>query len=254
MSSNTQHSPLTEHGYLTPHKYPTDDQTIVDELNDLAVQLYPTGRAWYMPEDGVYQNFHRAINLSMARLVQDGRLLIEQTIPDNDSFTAEDATLWEYRLGLITNESLDLEVRKAALRRKLGHPNNVKARQHPVFIEHQLQLAGFDVYVHENTIPYQNPFDILGLSVTEVQHGEPTQHGNGTFHGGNGFDVIANSILPVEQYAFGGDEYLWASFFLGGENLGDFATVPSSRLREFKELVIKLKPAHTVAFTFINYL
>ena len=254
MSTRTQHGYNTEHGYRTPHKHPSNNVTIVDKLNDLSVQLYPTGRAWYMPEGGVFESFHEVINLSFARLLQEANLLIDKTLPDNDNFDEDDAALWEYRLGLITNTSVDLETRKSAIKRKLGHPNNIKARQHPLFIEHQLQLAGFDVYVHENTPPYQNPFDVLSLSVNEVQHGGPTQHGNGTFHGGDGFDVIANSILPLEQYAIGGDEYLWSTFFLGGPNLGDIATVPANRLREFKELVIKLKPAHTVAFTFINYL
>lgn len=253
MNDKTQHSVKTEFGYNTPHKYPDSSINVVDELNSLVNQLYPTGRAWYGPENGVFDKLHEAFNLSFSRLIRDGLLAIDKNIPDNDSFSEEDATLWEYRLGLITNQSVDLQLRRLAIKRKLGHPNNIKARQHPLFIQSQLQAAGFDVFVHQNEPPYQTPLEVLNIELTEVQHGGITQHGNSTQHGGDNFDVIANSIEPIENYAIGGAEYLWATFFIGAEIFGNFATVPLNRLREFKELVIKLKPAHTVAFTFINY-
>lgn len=253
MSLKTVHSLGAPHGLSTPHKFPSEDENLLDTLNRLSIQLYPTGRAWYRPENGVWENFHEAINLSFVRLIEESNLLIDQSIPDNDNFTEQDAELWEFRLGLITNTSVDLELRKQAIARKLGHPNNIRARQHPLFIESQLQQAGFDVYVHENVQPYQTPEDILAISPGELEHGDATEHGQSTEHGGGNFEVIANSIEQIENYSFGSSDNLWATFFLGGQNLGDFTNVPSQRLKEFKELVIKLKPAHTVAFTFINY-
>jgi hypothetical protein len=253
MSEKTIYKETTPHGYGTPHKFPSETADIVDSLRDLSVQLYPTGRAWYKPENGNFQRFHDAINISLVRLIDEGKLLLDQTFPDNENFSKDDASLWEYRLGLITNNNLDLELRKAGIKRKLGHPNNVKSRQHKSFIEHQLQLSGFNVWVHENTIPYRTPNEILLISSNDVQHEESTQHGLGLAHGGDSFSLIANSIEEIEDYSIGGAENLWATFFIGGENLGDSANVPSLRLREFKELVIKLKPANLVAITFINY-
>ena len=253
MSDKTRHGLATPHGYNTPHRFPSEVASNIDILRDLSIQLYPSGRVWYRPERGPFDKFHDAINQSFARLIEDSSLSLDKMFPDNDNFNEDDATLWEYRLGLITNETVSLDLRKDAIRRKMGYPNNVKARQHPFFIERQLQLAGFDVYVHENLPPYQTPSDIIALSLNETQHGGVAQHGNGTAHGGDNFDVIANSIDQVENYSIGGVSNLWATFFIGGENLGDLAEVPQSRLREFKELVIKLKPAHLVAFTFINY-
>jgi len=254
MSDKSVHGLLTPHGKKTPHRYPTTEASYLDILRDLSIQLYPTGRVWYRPENGSFQNLHDAINQSLARLIYSELLSLDKRFPDNDNFNEDDATLWEYRLGLITNESVDLILRKDAIRRKMGYPNNVEARQHPLFIERQLQLAGFKVYVHENTMPYKTPGDILALSLDDTQHGGDTQHGDGTTHGGSNFDVIANSIEQFESYSVGGASNLWSTFFIGGNNLGDMANVPQSRLKEFKELVIKLKPAHTVAFTFINYL
>ena len=252
MSENTQHSLDVPHGLNTPHKLPSEDITQLDIINALSLQLYPTGRAWYGPEGGAFTKVHDALNISFVRAVNTSRLLIDETLPDNDNFTEVQAELWEYRLGLIVNNNIDLETRKQAIIRKLGYPNNIKARQHPFFIESQLQLAGLDVFVHENTYPYRTPGDIIGASVTTLQHGGDTQHGDSVQHGGNNFVIIANSTEEVEVYIPGGDN-LWATFFIGGENLGDVAIVPKSRLKQFKELVMKLKPAHLAAYTFINY-
>lgn len=253
MSDKTVHKLGTPHGYSTPHKYPLDSISNFDVLKALTMQLYPTGRAWYGPEKGVFEMLHESFNKSFSRMIDDGNLFLDGLFPDNDNFTTQDATLWEYRLGLITNESLGLQLRKQSIKRKLGHPNNIKARQHSSFIEAQLQRSGFNVWVHENTLPYKNPDDVIEILLDDSQHGGDTQHGNSTYHGGGSYQVIANSIAEVEPYGIGGEEYLWATFFIGGQNLGEMATVSSTRLREFKELVIKLKPAHTVAFTFINY-
>jgi len=251
---NTQHNFSTSHGAKTPHKYPSDDENLLEVLNRLSVQLYPTGRAWYRPENGVWDRFHGALNVSFARLIEESKLLLDQNIPDNVNFSENDAELWEYRLGLITDSGTSIELRRLAINRKLGHPNNIKARQHPFFIQDQLQKAGFQVYVHENTVPYRTPNEILAIATLETPHGDSLQHSDSTQHGGGNFDLIANSVDVLESYAIGGTQNLRATFFIGGPNLGEFASVPEQRLREFKELVLKLKPAHLVAFTFINYL
>lgn len=252
-NKSTQHGLNTPFGPKTPHRFPTiPGQTLSDIFGDLTRQLYPTGRAWWTPKNGVFDNLHRAINLSLIRIVNDSDLTLDSIFPDNVNFDENDCSLWEYRLGLTTNLSLSLEVRKEAIKRKMAFPSNIKARQSRLFIESQLQQAGFNVFVHENLAPYQNPNDILALSLDVVQHGGDTQHGGATQHGFSGFDVIANETVIKESHAVLNDN-LWATFFICGENLGDIAIVPENRLVEFKELVLKLKPAQTVAFTFINY-
>lgn len=259
-NKSTMHGLGTPHGKSTPHKMPIPDSSfnVVDVMADLARQLYPTGRAWWMPYNGVFSNLHKAINLSFVRVVESSNLTLDSIFPDNENFSIEDCILWEYRLGLVSNNSLSLEQRKQAILRKIAYPNNVKARQSRSFIESQLRLAGFDVYVHENSYfdgvkwNYYSPNDITGLSSSEVQHGDELQHGGGTQHGFSGFDLIANEAVENESFSIG-DGNLWATFFIGGQTLGQIANVPITRLTEFKELVLKLKPAHLVAVTFINY-
>ena len=249
---STMHGVGTPHGLGVTHRYPIlAGFSLSDIFSSLTRQLYPTGRAWYQKKGGVFFNLHVAINRTYIRFVEACKLTIDSTFPDNDNFNENDCNLWEYRLGLVTNPSLSLEVRKQAILRKMAYPSNIKARQSGLFIENQLRLAGFDVYVHENTRPYRTPADIVSLSLNNTQHGGITQHGDGVQHGSLNFDVIANLAVPNEQYSVGSN--LWPTFFIGGETLGDVATIDENRLIEFKELVLKLKPAHTVAYIFINF-
>ena len=259
-NKSTVHGMSTPHGPYTPHKYPTASNSIdyTDIMASLSRQLYPTGRAWSMPYNGVFDNLHKAINRSFIRVVEASNSLINSTIPDNENFTLQDVELWEYRLGISPNDSVSKESRILAIKRKLSYRANSRYRQSKNFIEFQLRQAGFDVYVHENKYfdgvnwQYYTPDDISGIVTSEVQHSNDFQHGAGTQHGYSGYDVIANESTITESFSIGYGN-LWATFFICGENLGDVATIPASRLVEFKELVLKLKPAHTVAFTFINY-
>jgi hypothetical protein len=257
--NSTQHGEKTPYGFGTPHKMPSKTSNEEDLLG-LVSQLYPTGRAWYLPENGVFQNLHKAINVSFLRFVNDSYNLIDGSFPDNVDFDENDCDLWEYRLGLITNSSLSLNQRRTIILRKMAYPQNQRLRQGYRYIQEQLNLYGFNVGVYENIFYdingdyyYKLPSDILSQSVTPTQHGGIIQHGTSTQHGAGNFDVIANNMYQ-ESYNFGGVENLWATFYIAGPNsISDYASIPSNRKAEFRELVLKLKPAHTIAFTFINY-
>ena len=257
---STVHGVKTPHGFKTPHRFPISGvKNLVDMFSNLASQLYPTGRAFYMRKTGVMNNTHIAFNRSFIRLITDARLTIDSTFPDNENFSIDDCTLWEYRFGMVTNKNLNLQERRTAIYRRMGRGRNVPARQHKNYIEYQLQLAGFDVYVYENDFiesgvrVYKKPEDIISGGAGEVQHGGDSQHGIGMQHGGGSSQVIANSYKPNESYSIS-DSRLWASFFIGGPTLGEMAIIPEKREEELRELVLKLKPAHLVAFTFINYI
>ncbi len=256
---STVHGVKTPHGFKTPHRFPVSGiANLTGMMSDLASQLYPTGRAFYMKKGGVMDNTHLAFNVSFIRLVNDAKSTINSSFPDNVDFNEDDCTLWEYRFGIVTDTSLPVATRRAALLRRMARGRNVPARQHRSYIEYQLQIAGFNVFVFENGFieggvkVYKKPEDISGIDAGAVQHGGDSQHGIGMQHGGGNSEVIANSYKPNEPYSVA-DDKLWATFFIGGEVLGEMAVVPLKRQEEFRELVLKLKPAHLVAFTFINY-
>lgn len=255
---STVHGLSTPHGFKTPHRFPkSQSQNLADIMSDLAMQLYPTGRAFNMQKEGVFNRLHEAINRSFIRVVEDSNLTLDSCLPDNINFTIDDCVLWEYRLGIVTNSSLDIELRKKAILRKMSFGRNVQARQHLDYIESQLQLAGFDVYLHENRFfeggqwVYKTPGDITGSLTNNVQYGGSSQYGIGEQYGSNEYDIIANLSTPNESYSVGSN--LWATFFIGAQTLGESAQVPLIRQQEFRELVLTLKPAHLAAFTFTNF-
>lgn len=256
--NSTQHGLKTPYGSRTPHKFPSLS-SVANIMSKLASQLYPTGRAFYMPKGGIADKTHIAFNRGLIRIVDDANSTIDSCFPDNANFTIDDCTLWEYRLGITTDLSSTLLNRKLAIYRRMGRGRNVLARQHKNYLEYQLQTAGFEVYVFENGFieggvkVYKSPEQVIRLHLPAVQHGGDSQHGIGLQHGGGNSQIIANSYKPDESYSVASDK-LWATFFIGGEVLGSMATIPQNREEEFRELVLKLKPAHLVAFTFISYI
>jgi hypothetical protein len=220
---------------------------------------------------------HLALNRSESRLNDNTLDILNGILPDNDSFTVEDATVWEQRLGLITNDAVSLANRKLAIIRKLNYPGTIVARQSGGFIESQLQLAGFDVYVHENP-------DLISIEelLNELNNVANLGLGNiGGFNLGSVFSVypnlftdsniggfnlgevnlaqidfkgkVVNNIIDSLDLHFNIGNSRIKTFFIGGENLGDFANVPTARKDEFRQLILRLKPTETVAYLLINY-
>lgn len=245
----------TRFGGLTVFKTPeTTKQEEQDLLfANLTASLYPTGRVWNMKKGSDFNLFHDVINKRFIQLLNDSRLFIDSSFPDNENFDINDIRLWENRLGLITNETVNVDIRRSAVLRKFAYPGNTKARQHPLFIQSQLQKAGFDVYIYENTFPYREPVDISDLATNKTQHGDPTQHGGGTQTGTDNYKVIANSLDPEEFFDVPIDQ-LHLTFFIGGSVLGQLATIEQNRITEFRELVLKLKPANMIGWLFIKYI
>lgn len=259
MGDNTQFGDGTPFGGTTVFDNTSQKGIFLNtSLSNLALQLYPTGRAFGVLKDSFMDKLHNAINMSFIRLLDDANSTIDSCLPDNENFDENDCALWEYRFGIVTNLSLSVEQRRTAIYRRMARGRNVPARQHKDYIQYQLQLAGFDVYVHENAfieggiLVHKRPQDILYIQPENVQHGGSSQHGIGIQHGGVNSEVIANSYKPNEIFSVD-DEHLFATFFIGGETLGQATEVLDIRQEEFRELVLKLKPAHLVAFTFINY-
>lgn len=248
--------------------------SITEKLLNLTKQLYPTGRAFRLPIDGIMESFHKALIVSETKAYNDALSILYDILPDNVNFSLDDAADWEYRLGLITNLSVSLDDRMAAIKRKMNHPGNIKARQHALYIQGQLQLAGFNVYVYEN-IPATNPIDALpnvgfgqqgqgqqgdfqqgdkyifySYLISAVQQGQGQQ---GNFQqGGEYNNKVVNNIEKAKDFPFNVGANYRSSFFIMGPTFGTFADIPAAREKEFRQLILKLKPLQTVAYLFIN--
>ena len=208
---------------------------------------------------GDLYKFHEALALSEERAWFDAVSTLNSAIPDNAAFTAADATAWEKRLGLITNTAVPLTDRKLAIIRKMNHPGSIRARQAPEFLERELRAAGFDVYVYRNRFPdgmggyiTQDPLTVSGgIGGTARQHGQ-FQHGQAQ-HGSGFLNIVANHIDEEKDAIFDVGSNLRSTFFVGGTPIGTYANVDIERKAEFRQLILKVKPAQTVAYLFVTY-
>lgn len=233
--------------------------TTLEKISALTKQLLPTGRAFRLPVGGYFEKLMNGLHASEARAYADAVSILNSALPDNDNFSAADATAWERRLGLITNSLVSLADRKLAIKRKMAHPGLIPARQNYLYLQGQLQAAGFDVYVFENRFAdyYEgyvtktpNEFSLLPYPVAQVQHGQ-IQHGqvSGQVFG----NKIVNNINENYDNNFNiGSSYV-STFFIGAQTPGEWAVVDVNRKDEFRQLVLKIKPVQTVAYLLINF-
>lgn len=211
-----------------------------------------------MPVGGVLNKLHRAFAVVEAKAISDGVATIDAILPDNSNFTAEDASAWEARLGLITNESKSLEERKEGIIRKLRYPGAIPARQNFRYLERELRAAGFDVYVYENRfddgsggLETRSPGDLVGSTGSTQNQLGMAQLGQ-TQLGTDYYKKVAWSIDGSDKY-FNAGTLLRRTFFIAGATVSTFANVDASREREFRDLICRVKPNQTVAWLIINY-
>jgi len=236
--------------------------SIAEKILALTKQLYPTGRAFKMSSNSLFEKLHVGLAQSEARAYNDAVSIKDSILPDNANFTADDATDWERRLGLIYSPLSSLVNRKLAIKRKMQHPGLIRARQHYLYLQGQLRAAGFDVYVYENrflvssVLVTKPPTDFLfGIGVVQFQHGQ-AQHGQRQ-HGGTWGNKIVNHIDEDLDLHFDVGSNLRSTFFIGGSDINNpaliMATVPLVRKQEFRQLILKIKPVQTVGYLFITY-
>lgn len=233
--------------------------TTQEKILKLTRQLYPTGRAWYLPEGGFFESLHKGLAESEGRAWDDAVSILDSLLPDTDRFTADDATDWEARLAIMSSPGSTLADRDAAIIQKLQNPGRNPAKAHYLYIEQQLQLAGFNVYVWENLDPiygggfnYFNPATVNPQIFSQAQQGDFQE---GDFQqGGYINSVVINSIDNNIDIVFNVGSDTSSTFFIGGTPFGTYANVPSAREAEFRQLILRLKPVQNIAYLFINYI
>lgn len=238
---------------------------LVSKFLRLVRQLYPTGRAFKLPSGGELEKLHQALNESIQQAYEDSISTLDSILPDNAKFLEDDATDWERRLGLINGEGKDLEDRKKAILQKMNQPGRARAQSHFLYLQLQLQTAGFDVFVHENIFPVY-PSGLGPRTAVEVANDfapgsadqifEFSQHGNhqhGFVQSSSYNNLVANFLDPKDDNLYSLSTDFRSTFFIGGEALGSFADVPKNRESEFRQLILKVKPVPNIGFLFINY-
>lgn len=232
-----------------------------DKIVKLSKQLLPTGRAFRMYFDSNLEKLYKALAITEGTAYRAATSVLDAVLPDNERFTADDATDWERRLGLVSNPLVPLDDRMAAILRKMQAPGRNPAKCHYLWIEKQLQDAGFNVYVYENIYPVypsgyttMNPADLNAGILSEVQQGDFQQGDVQQAYYIN--HMVVNSINNDDDVKFDVGDSLRSTFFIGaGPNTpGVYANVLASRETEFRQLILNLKQVQNVAILFINYI
>lgn len=233
-----------------------------DKIYKLTSQLFPTGRAFRGAVGGDLDKLKKALSRSEARFYDDAKSVLDSMLPDNDNFTAQDASDWERRLGLITNTNVLLSDRKLAIKRKLNHPGTILPRQNYRFLERELRAAGFDVYVYENRFDYGDgtyytktpeQFSLTTYPTVDIEHSSTLEHGEIDHGGGLYSNKVVNHVDEVIDDEFDVGSNFRSTFFIGYTPAGTWASVDDARKEEFRQMVLRLKPVQTVAFLLINF-
>jgi hypothetical protein len=142
----------------------------------------------------------------------------------------------------------------------MNQPGPNPAKGSYLYLQEQLNLAGFTVTVYENRFPNYpsgyttlTPEQLTGLNIFQKlnRHGQ-ARHGQRR-HGGHYINMVVNHIDESldELFGFVGD---WRNtFYIGGPTVGSFANVPLVQKAQFRQLILKTKQVQTVGFLLINY-
>jgi len=217
-----------------------------EKLLKLTKQLFPAGRAWWLYKYGIFTQFLEALTISEQNALETCYNILDSCLPDNDDFSNEDATNWESSLGLMDLSHLTLSERKIAIKEKIKYPGEIPARQHYLYLQGRLRNVGFDVYVHLNTIPIPYNAALYG----KTRYGT-LNYGAAAVSG----EIIANYIDSSKDsnFVFGGIDNMKATFLIGNVS-GGYANISAIRKQEFRELILKVKPAQTAGILKINYI
>lgn len=231
--------------------------SLIDKIKFFFKSLFPDGRAFRSKNGSDSDKLYTALNEDHEQTFKEAKSVLNSILPDNPNFTADDALRWEQRLGLITNTATPLHDRMQAIRRKMNYPGEIVDRSSSGFIQAQLQLAGFPVYVYENTSEL-TPNQVFGsMSSGIAQHATTGVYhmSSGLYHGAESLypDMLANSIDESDDAYFDVGDNLQSTFFVCGSTLGAIVNISKSRKKEFRQLLLRLKPAHNIAYLGINW-
>lgn len=237
---------------------------ISNQLLALTKQLAPSGRAFRIAIGSYFEKLFIGLALSEERAYNDATSILNSLIPDNSFFTTQDADDWERRLGLITNEATPLSDRMLAIQRKMNYPGTISARAHYLYIQQQLQAAGFNVYVYENIFPdgmgnnlaktFQQFTGSSPLAFIQLNDEELNDFQLGDTFQQSGHYIVANYIDESLDQPFIIFPNYRCAFFIGGPTPGSFANIPVSRHDEFRQLILKLKQTQDIALLCIFYI
>lgn len=260
----------------------------MNSLKDISIstkKLYPTGRAWKYAtgddtpiekqdvftdgegniftdgEGGLFGTVYNEISddklfiktreKAIAQTIDDVLSIKDQLIADSADFTLQDIINWERVYGF-NNSSLTQQERISILFNRMSYPNGKIYRQTASHIQEMLQNEGFNLFVHENRFWDGSKFD--SINPLSSKFGGFVFGGNKFGNTGISFNgSVQNKISDEPITGIYGDKYN-CIIFIGGETFPNYSDVYLSRKNELRELILKLKPLHSIVVLLINWI
>lgn len=233
----------------------------LDDFVKINKILLPTGRAYRMNNGSNKEFMSYAINNQRLDTYRQVVGLLDGVLPDNENFDEWYCDKWEQTLGLASMSGMDIIQRRIAILEAMTYPSDSLYQGSALYMEWRLNLAGFNVTVHQNRFSNGSggfePHDpsLYMTSGNAVQHGQ-IQHGQKQ-HGSFTYNIIANYMDEAKDknFVIAG---LKNTFFVSGGGvgggLGTIATIDLRRKQEFRKLILKIKYAHLVGFLNVQYI
>jgi hypothetical protein len=241
-------------------------------LNDtfiwLSQKLYPNGRAFWMAPPkadetgGIFYRLHRAISNQQAAAYNFLRGIQNAQLPDNPGFTIDDAHAWYRRLGIYDSGTVPFDDMKARIRQAMSFPQVPLNKQNYNFITQQLQDAGFNVKVWENRFDdgaggweTRTPDEVLGTPAGEayLDDFELDELDLDSTYSIDNISILANYLEDAAEEDINITNWRSTFYVAAPDEVNIFAAIPESRHIEFRQLLLKLKPAHTIGILFVIY-
>jgi uncharacterized protein YmfQ (DUF2313 family) len=214
-----------------------------NDILKLKKQLLPTGRAFNCAPDSNFETLLLGGSTAEATAFNDSLNIIEGLFSDNDNFLESDCERWENIFGIYSSVNDTLANRKLAIMRRMAFFSNVKGRQSKVYLQYALQLAGFDCYIFE--------YDYIKDKITTIAHANNTFHSNSSYLGSSVIPSHTGYIMNCVEQSEENDlvitnDNLKTMFWIAGADFSYFE-VPIEREIEFRNIVLRIKPLHTIA-------
>jgi hypothetical protein len=241
-------STLNNQLYLTqPHEvriYDLGETPIVDyssKFMRITRQLLPTGRAWWLAANSYISNIFEALSVSDSRIENDIINIKYSILADSNFMSLEAVERWESIFAI--KSSTVIEDRILAINQRQSYPGNVLARQSMPYIQSQLQLAGFNVYLSK------------GFDVSTAEYYDDCYYDDVIYDSTSDvFEIIANDVVVNRDAHFclsSLDDY--AIYTISASDIISNAQIQVERKNEFRELILRLKPAQVVCVLKVTY-
>jgi uncharacterized protein YmfQ (DUF2313 family) len=212
-------------------------------FEQLIIDLLPKGRAFLVPFFSTFKKVIVACSFEFERVKERADLIQYDAYPQTTTLIGEHEQL----MGLSYHSSLS---KKERVDRVIARRSAVGG-QSDAYFKDVLSKFGFIIGTtyNENRL---NPANVLPSFIGKTLGGGAAFGGLNARFGGASTSLIVNGI---SNDAISEDQNTWTFYFFihSSESINTPLKIPNARKNEFVELILRYKPAHTIAILYAEF-